>query len=646
MAASSAVSRAAPPASTPASKPASTSERLAGVRDLLLVVLVVGVPFLLATGRKVEALGLILLVVLGGWWITRRRGEHLLGPHFYFDLVRLARHKGLIRVRMLYALVLLAGLCLLYGREFGRMDPWAMLFAPGPGFEPNALPQFAESFTYTFFMLQLAAVLVLTPAYVGPAITEEREKRGLELLRTSPVSDREIVVGKLMSRLVHLAGILLTGLPILSLVQFFGGIDMELLLSGFVVTGLTLLSVGGVTILVSSVCQSSSAAVVVSYAVTLCLMTCLVGVLFPLSPFTVAGAWSNTADRWGGVAVFAVVHGMIGIFAIFWAIVQLRMERGTEGGGSQPVPRMQAPRREPALNDLAVAHAVRLPPVGHNPLLWKETYLGAGLGPAEMAEGAVVAALFVWPMVFALCLRFLTTPGDTRDSGTIEGIVTIVQVTVVGFGLFLWLGVGFRAARSVVTERQRQTLDGLLTLPVGRAEILTAKWWGSIKRMQGPAWVLGLSLGLCALLGGFHPLSSLLVAVAVSVHVAFVASAGLALSVLAPTRVRAYCLLALLLFALVIVPLMLTGSEAGLDWDRATGTIPSQPSESAWWFCTWLDFNPLYAWWTLGFSSRDLQAGIDWWRVLGVLQSLAVYALAAILCWIVARFRFEREGCA
>src|SRR5438128_3687512 len=339
-------------------EPAAARDPLAALRNLLLLTLFVGAPFLLATGRKAEAVGLIGLVAAGGCWITRRRGEHLLGPHFYFDLVRLARHKGLIRLRIAYALVLLGGLCFLYGRYFGRLDPWAMLFLPGPELKPNALAGFAESFAHTFFMLQIAAVLVLTPAYIGPAIAAERDKRGLDLLRCSPLSEREVVVGKLASRLVHLAGVLLTGLPILSLVQFFGGVDMNLLLAGFVVTGFTLLSVGGVTILVSSFSTTAWAAVLEAYVVTFFVMGCLfIGLAgffagtagMSVSPLTMLLEWRDASERWGAVAIFGVLHGTIGVFAIFWAINHLRMERSAQRNGPEAAANVLRPRLEPTL---------------------------------------------------------------------------------------------------------------------------------------------------------------------------------------------------------------------------------------------------------------------------------------------------------
>ena len=58
---------------------------------------------------------------------------------------------------------------------------------------------------------------------------------------TTALTSREIVVGKMLGRLAHIGGVLLAALPVLSLAQLWGGIDVTVLLANFAVTALTLL---------------------------------------------------------------------------------------------------------------------------------------------------------------------------------------------------------------------------------------------------------------------------------------------------------------------------------------------------------------------------------------------------------------------
>ena len=52
------------------------------------------------------------------------------------------------------------------------------------------------------------------------AVADEKDRRTLDYLLTTDLGDSEIVFGKLIARLATLSLILLTGLPIFSLLQF------------------------------------------------------------------------------------------------------------------------------------------------------------------------------------------------------------------------------------------------------------------------------------------------------------------------------------------------------------------------------------------------------------------------------------------
>src|SRR5262249_52964408 len=108
------------------------------------------------------------------------------------------------------------------------------------------------------------------PAYVGDAIAEEKERKTLDYLLTTHLKDREIVLGKLISRLANVLLFLLAGLPILSLTQLLGGVSPELLWSGFAATLLTLLSVAGISLFQSLYATKSRNAIMLTYLLLLC----------------------------------------------------------------------------------------------------------------------------------------------------------------------------------------------------------------------------------------------------------------------------------------------------------------------------------------------------------------------------------------
>jgi ABC-type Na+ efflux pump permease subunit len=112
------------------------------------------------------------------------------------------------------------------------------------------------------------------------------------------------------------------------------------------------------------------------------------------------------------------------------------------------------------------------------------------------------------------------------------------------------LGVGYRAAVTVARERQQQTLEPLLLLPIERSEILFAKLAGVL--WHGWPWLVLLAgdIVLGTLIGAYHPLSAVLLCLVPLPIILFVATFGLLLSVWLGTVLRATLAMIITLIAL------------------------------------------------------------------------------------------------
>src|SRR5581483_9870764 len=168
----------------------------------------------------------------------------LVGPLFRHELTRLARRGLQPRLRAVFAALLLGALLLTYLQEFPGANPARALVRVDQPMSIDQASHFGERFLTAFLVVQLVVVVVVTPAVVGGAMAEERQRGSLDFLLCSPLSSREIVLGKMAARLVFVGGVVLTGLPVLMLTIFFGGVDTETLLAGYAVTLLTVLSLG------------------------------------------------------------------------------------------------------------------------------------------------------------------------------------------------------------------------------------------------------------------------------------------------------------------------------------------------------------------------------------------------------------------
>lgn len=306
-----------------------------------------------------------------------RRAWSVVGPLFFYDLVRLARRGRSTLLRCVYALALFGNLFIAYHNRFPGHDLLSAPFTPQNTVRPADLSLLAEEFVYSILWLQTAAIFVLTPAYLAGALAEEKERRTLELLFTTHLSDREIVLGKLAARLAHLAGVLLAGVPLLVLTQLWGGVDIHLLTAAFVVSAFNLLSVGAISIFCSSVCPTVALGMLASYLLTgvlffVCSICPFGAVAQPVGLFariteqasfavaTASGApilappVGPSVELPVALALAVILHGLVAFFFAAAAVSNLRPAAGmpvevVRERSRPPLPRpAPAPRPQPS----------------------------------------------------------------------------------------------------------------------------------------------------------------------------------------------------------------------------------------------------------------------------------------------------------
>jgi len=622
------------------------------------------------------SLGLILLF----HQVNRLRPRlqvRLVGPIFWYDLARLARRNRTALLRFVYGFFLLAWVYFALANYFPQYIHFSMWFQPGPRFSPQVMAGFALKMVAAVVAVQGAAVFVVTPAYLANAIAEERERGTLGLLFATPLLDREIILGKLLGRVAHMGLILLTGLPILAVVRVWGGVDGWLLLAGFAITGLTLLSVGSVSILCSVLAPNVLTAVVSSYAA--------VGFLFVFtlgcpaaSPLTFVPAFSAAIETMNsagtsavpGVATAApldllslvikvfiapvVLHGGIFILCTALSISALR--------GFKPDPERQhlrvvqpaydeygswGPYEEP---EVYVGRAPRVMypyrrPVCDPPLLWKEVYHGglAPTGPLLPDWGTrdyvcLAILLVLLGAFFASMHRLFPRP----MAEAVLGLNYFIRVfTIILCGVWC-VALAFRAAISVCHERECKTLEGLFLLPVERTEILWAKWLGSVLRLRHIGYCLIVLWTAGLITGALHPWAVLLLAAACGVYLAFLATIGICLSLMNRNMLWSNLSMALVLLLLV------TGSMTREASYRYTSALYARQGE---WLGSLLDvgFNPVRTWWLSGFSWQQLVDRIRAEDMLlgpmigSTLAGLTILASATWVLWRLACVRFGRE---
>lgn len=115
--------------------------------------------------------------------------------------------------------------------------------------------------------IQLGLVLFITPGLTAGAISSEREKQTLPILLTTSQSSFQIISGKLLSSIAFLMLLTVAGLPIYSLVFLFGGISPMDFVRIFFFLFVTLVAVGSIGILFSTLIRRTIVSMIATYGI-------------------------------------------------------------------------------------------------------------------------------------------------------------------------------------------------------------------------------------------------------------------------------------------------------------------------------------------------------------------------------------------
>ncbi len=183
-----------------------------------------------------------------------------MGPLFYYELVRRTRRGREPLIRCAYVLALLATLFILFRSYFPDATLWETGRAPTHTVSPLEMADLAQNLVLAVLIVQSLAVCVLAPACLAGAVRDDRERGTLELLLTTHLSDREIVLGKLAAGILRPLGVLVAGLPVIALAMLLGGIDPSALPAVLAASVLNALCVGSLCVLISALSGTSSEA--------------------------------------------------------------------------------------------------------------------------------------------------------------------------------------------------------------------------------------------------------------------------------------------------------------------------------------------------------------------------------------------------
>ncbi|MFN7736833.1 MAG: ABC transporter permease [Pirellula sp.] len=339
-----------------------------------------------------------------------------------------------------------------------------------------------------FFVGQFAIASLMAPSFTAGSITGEKERKTYEMLLASPLRPWVIVSGKLIAALTHLVVLIIGSLPIIMLCLPLGGVSIYELLAAYMGLVFAIFLFGSISIFCSSYFKRTSSSLVVSYVFILPIL--LLGVF----------AWLALSSR-GDLRLILTTTAVPILCTVFSSVLLSVTARrllyppdvGSQGNEVVDLEKEQReavglviqrdqfpdnlfapPRRKTLMDDAA------------NPIYDKEMH-------AELfSQGTLMLRLVIQlSMVLAIPLMAILLFWFPNLASYYVGYVLVFNL----------LTAPVFTAGSITGERERQTLDLLLTTTISTWQIM----WGKLISGFRVSFVLTAFLMFPMVLGCISP---------------------------------------------------------------------------------------------------------------------------------------------
>ena len=378
----------------------------------------------------------------------------LLGAVFEREVRFAPKSKGLFIGRAVYAGSLLAIIA----------TCWLVLTGTQAVTSPGDTARFGATLLRTLAPLQLSLAVLAAAMTAAVAVSVEKDRRTLELLLLSRLSERELVLGKLAASLLRVILMLLSAIPVFGIASLFGGVTGIQLGRLFIVTAAAALSAASIATTVAFWKDTTFQAVAIT--------------AFALVAWVVIG---EAATTWFGPAVgeqlsparamFAALSpaggnlgsflSLCGILILVTNVVAIQRVRTWNMA-------RDARRAAQAQGTTASAQSRPARYIWRNPILWREICTNA-------YGRTIVIVRVAWLLLFTAAVAGIVSEARAENPDRFA-----VAVAVIPMALASLLAVTALAVSSITTERDRGSLDLLLVSDLEPKEFIWGKLFGAI----------------------------------------------------------------------------------------------------------------------------------------------------------------------
>jgi len=462
----------------------------------------------------------------------------LTGPIFDKELRVSSRRRRNYVLRFAYIALLTAFLVLVWIEAMGQSGSSL--------YRISRMAEAGKSIVIYTVWFQFCATQFLAVILLSNSISDEIYHRTLGLLMTTPISSFQIVMGKLLSKLLQLVLLMAISLPLLAIIRVMGGVPWNYVISSLCITLTTVIFVGSLS-LFFSIFSRRAYAVIIMTILTL-------GTIFALLPLGLYAVWDIANPAISERSIFTLIflpnpycsmfintiamvepRSAAAITFYSWPLhcsimlavstlllfvsviivrkVALRQATGQLDGSAGKRRSRRAAKGDGA-NQQAFAGAIRR--VVGPPIIWKE--LRSPMFRHHKIRTCILASigLILLSGTYYLCAK----ANILDDEGTHAAYAVIFMAVGMLFTIVL-------PATSITSERESRSWPVLLATPLDDKDILLGKFVGALRRCF-PAWLLLFGHIIAfSLIGFIHPFAIVQTGILVTWIAVFLSGSGL-----------------------------------------------------------------------------------------------------------------------
>jgi len=488
------------------------------------------------------------------------------GPVFAYEWLTTTRRWQLYALRAGFVGAILVGMMFIWQMELSRTGPAQTVSL-------QQLAVYGERFYTTIVSIELTLVLLAAPAATAGAVCLDKARGTLDHMLATDLSNAEIVLGKLGTRLVPVLGLIACVVPITALASLLGGIDPNALFGSFLTAiGCALLGCS-LALTLSVWGRKTHEVLMLTYLILI--LWLIIPILIAIAGISLMWAFSLQLrqltpfekDLWewvecsnpyylafvpytdpgkvGWTTYLGFLAICLGLSGLLVGLATLRIRVVALKQAGQPAARSRRGWFACRFPRPAWLPHLPGPSLDGNPVLWREWHRSRPSRLLRVVGFLYTALGILW---IVLSLQVLAS-----RQGYYDRIASMSSFQILVGLLFLSVS----AATSLAEERVRGSLDVLLATPLSTRSILAEKWLGtfrqSVRVLVWPAIMAGLLVAMSGRWISYFLLLGLILA-----YSAGISSLGLALATWVSRlgRAVALCVSAYVVFSIGWVALV------------------------------------------------------------------------------------------